>query len=247
MSKLMERMRDLNSVDKRIVRGKLRLQEVSREVAAQEKKLEETREAARKIEQSIKDKVFSADRMNMEIRTAEAEAADQERKLKNIKNQREFKIVTDRIKDLKIHIDEHESGVLSNMGDLDALREKLAACYTTIGEEDLKLTTIRQHAQDEVNDIKAKHAALLEERKTAVDAVQAIDGSAYHAYDLALKRTKGDPLAEMTMDGICQSCFRRQNTNIINLVHIGEDVKNCRCQGCGRIMFIKKFDKEEGE
>ena len=245
MSELMERMRDLNSVDKRIVRGKLRLQEVSREVAAQEKKLEETREAARKIEQSIKDKAFSADRMNMEIRTAEAEAADQERKLKHIKNQREFKIVTDRIKDLKIRVDEHESGVLSNMGDLDALREKLAACYTTIGEEDLKLTTVKQKAQDEVNEIKAKHAALLEERKAAVEAVQAIDGSAYHAYDLALKRTKGDPLAEMTMDGICQSCFRRQNTNIINLVHIGEDVKNCRCQGCGRIMFIKKFDKEE--
>ncbi len=245
MSELMERMRDLNSVDKRIVRGKLRLQEVSREVAAQEKKLEETREAARKIEQSIKDKAFSADRMNMEIRTAEAEAADQERKLKHIKNQREFKIVTDRIKDLKIRVDEHESGVLSNMGDLDTLREKLAACYTTIGEEDLKLTTVKQKAQDEVNEIKAKHAALLEERKAAVEAVQAIDGSAYHAYDLALKRTKGDPLAEMTMDGICQSCFRRQNTNIINLVHIGEDVKNCRCQGCGRIMFIKKFDKEE--
>ena len=245
MSELMERMRDLNSVDKRIVRGKLRLQEVSREVAAQEKKLEETREAARKIEQSIKDKAFSADRMNMEIRTAEAEAADQERKLKHIKNQREFKIVTDRIKDLKIRVDEHESGVLSNMGDLDTLREQLAACYTTIGEEDLKLTTIKQKAQDEVNEIKAKHAALLEERKAAVEAVQAIDGSAYHAYDLALKRTKGDPLAEMTMDGICQSCFRRQNTNIINLVHIGEDVKNCRCQGCGRIMFIKKFDTEE--
>lgn len=245
MSELMERMRDLNLVDKRIVRGKLRLQEVTREVTAQEKVLEEAREAARKVEESIKDKAFSADRMNMEIRTAEAEAADQERKLKNIKNQREFKIISDKIKDLKIRVDDHESNVLSNMTDLDTLRDQLAACYNTIGVEDLKLTTIKQKAQEEVNEIKAKHAALLEERAAAVQKVQVIDGSAYHAYDLALKRTKGDPLAEMTMDGICQSCFRRQNSNVVNMVHIGEDVKNCRCQGCGRIMFVKNAGKEE--
>ncbi|MCD8349746.1 MAG: hypothetical protein LUC93_03950 [Planctomycetaceae bacterium] len=246
MSDLMDRMLDLNYVDRRIVRGKLRLQEVTREVAAQEKRVEEAREAARKIELAIKDKAFSADRMNMEIRTAEAEAADQERKLKNIKNQREFKIVSDRIRDLKIRVDEHESNVLANMTDLDKLREDMAAVYNTIGEEDLKLTSVKQKAQEDINDIRAKHAALLEERKAAVSKVEAVDGSAYHAYDLALKRTKGDPLAEMSMDGICQSCFRRQNTNIINMVHIGEDVKNCKCQGCGRILYVKtKKDAEE--
>ncbi|MCD8138827.1 MAG: hypothetical protein LUE17_03450 [Planctomycetaceae bacterium] len=245
MSDLMDRMLDLNYVDRRIVRGKLRLQEVTREVAAQEKRVEEAREAARKIELAIKDKAFSADRMNMEIRTAEAEAADQERKLKNIKNQREFKIVSDRIRDLKIRVDEHESNVLANMTDLDKLREDMAAVYNTIGEEDLKLTSVKQKAQDEINEIRAKHAALLEERKAAVSKVEAVDGSAYHAYDLALKRTKGDPLAEMSMDGICQSCFRRQNTNIINMVHIGEDVKNCKCQGCGRILYVKEKKNEE--
>ncbi len=224
--------------------GKLRLQEVSREVAAQEKAVEDARERARSIERAIKDKAFAADGLNMEIRAAEAEAADQERKLKSIKNQREFRIVTDKIKDLKIRVDESESAVLANMSDLDTLREQLTAAQDGIGEEDLKLTSVKQKAQEDVADIKARHAALLEERKAAVAQVEAIDPSAYGAYDQSLKRTKGDPLAEMSMDGICQSCFIRQNSNVLNMVHIGKDVKNCRCQGCGRIMYVKEGEKD---
>ncbi len=244
MSDIMRALVELNRIDRRIVHGKLRLQEVAREVAAQERALEEAREKARSIERSIKDKAFSADRLNMEIRTAEAEAADQERKLKSIKNQREFRIVTDKIKDLKIRVDESESAVLANMTELDGLREQLSAAQDGIGEEDLKLTSARQKAQEDVADIKARHAALLEERKAAVSRVESIDASAYGAYDMSLKRTKGDPLAEMSMDGICQSCFIRQNSNVMNMVHIGKDVKNCRCQGCGRIMYVKEGEAD---
>ena len=247
MDQLMQEMLDLNGIDRRIVRGKLRLQELSREVAAQERVVEETREQARKIEQAIKDKAFAADRLNMEIRTAEAEVADQEKKLKNIKNQREFRIVSDRIKDLKIRVDEHESAVLSGMEELDKLREKMTEWHTRIGEEDLKLTSTRQKAQAEVDEIKTRHAAMLEERKAAVGKVERIDGSAYSAYDHALKRTKGDPLAEMSMDGICQSCFLRQNSNVLNTVHIGRDVKNCRCQGCGRILYVSDKERKKDE
>lgn len=239
MSDLMREMLNLNQVDRRIVRGKLRLQELSREVAAQEKKVEEAREEARTIEQSIKERAFAADRLNLEIRSAESEVGDQEKKIKIIKNQREFRIVSDRIKDLKIRVDESEAAVLSGMEELDKLRERMAASHNRIGEEDLKLTTIRQKAKEEADVLKARHAELLAERQVAVKKVEAEDASAYQAYDMALKRTKGDPLAEMSMDGICQSCFRRQNSNVLNMVHIGKDVKNCRCQGCGRIMYVK--------
>lgn len=230
---------DLNSIDRKIVRGKLRLQEVSRTVTAQEKVLEEAREKARGIEQAIKDKMFSADRLNMDLRTAQAESADQERKMKSVKAQREYRIITDRIRDLKIRVDELESAMLSNMTSLDTLRDGLMTAHNRIGEEDLKLTTVKQQAQEEANGIKARHAALLEERKEAVARVEKIDSSAYFAYDTALKRTKGDPLSEMSMDGICQSCFLRQNSNVVNMVHIGKDIKNCRCQGCGRILYVR--------
>lgn len=243
MTDVIREILELNHIDRRIVRGKLRLQEIAREVAAQEKKLEDARERSRKIEQAIKDKAFSADGLNMEIRSAEAEVAEQEKKLKTIKNQREFRILTDRIKDLKIKVDESESAVLANMTDLDKLREDLAACRNAIGEEDLKLTSVRTTAQEEVNGIKAKHAAMLEERQGAVSRVQALDPTAYVAYDMALKRTKGDPLAEMSMDGICQSCFIRQNSNVLNMVHIGKDLKGCRCQGCGRILYVKASEE----
>lgn len=245
MSELMRDMLDLNAIDRKIVRGKLHLQEVTRAVAAQERVLEESRENARKIEQTIKDKMFSADRLNMDLSATQAENSEQERKIRSVKGQREYRIVTDKIRDLKIRADELESSLLENMTSLDTLREQLMAAHNKVGEEDLKLTSTRQQAQEEVNGIKARHAALLEERKAAVQKVARQDASAYEAYDLALKRTKGDPIAEMSMDGICQSCFRRQNSNVVNTVHIGEDVKTCRCQGCGRILYVKQGSQDE--
>ncbi|MCC8189459.1 MAG: hypothetical protein LIP77_02315 [Planctomycetes bacterium] len=247
MSKLMQEILNLNAIDRRIVRGKLRLQELSRAVASQEERVEAAREQSRKIEQRIKDEAFAAARLNLEIRAAEAEVGEQETKLKAIKNQREFRIVTDRVKDLKIRVDENESALLANMEQLDRLREEMAACHNRIGEEDLKLTSVRQTAQAEAAEIRTKHAALLAERTEAVKKVESLDPSAYQAYDLSLKRTKGDPIAEMSMDGICQSCFIRQNSNVMNMVHIGEDVKNCRCQGCGRIIYVKEADREATE
>lgn len=242
--RLMKQIRELNLVDRRIVHGKLRLQELTAEVQTQDKKIEALRGQARGLEEDIKQKLLNADRLNMEIRAAGAETAEQEKKLKNIKNQREFRIVNDRIKDLKIRVDENESQVLSDMEEIEKLREKIAKCYEEIGNEELRLTTIRQKAHEEAVTIREKHAALLEERKAAVAGVEDIDPSAYQAYDLALKRTKGDPLAEMSADGICQSCFRRLNTNVINIVTIGHDVKNCRCQGCGRILYVKEQPAE---
>ena len=239
MHELMNEMITLNSIDRRIVAGKTRLGELSKEIAVQEKRIDEVRDKSRKIEFAIKDKAFSTDRINMDIRTAEAEVLDQERKLKNIKNQREFRIVSDRIKELKIMVDENESTALAGMEELDRLREQMNESHNSIGEEELKLTSVRQKAQEEADRIKARHAALIAERQVAVKRVEAIDASAFQAYDHALKRTKGDPMAEMTMDGICQSCFRRQNSNVMNTVHIGIDIKNCRCQGCGRILFVK--------
>lgn len=244
MSDLMHEILELNAIDRKIVRGKLHLQEVTRAVAAQEKILEDAREKARQIEKTIKDKMFSADKLNMDVRTAQAESAEQEKKIKHVKGQREYRIITDRIRDLKIRVDESESSLIANMTALDTLREELTAAHNSIGEEDLKLTSVRQNAQQEVNAIKTRHAALLEERKAAVNKVIRLDGSAYEAYDLSLKRTKGDPLAEMSMDGICQSCFRRQNSNVVNLVHIGKDPKSCRCQGCGRILHVKAGDQD---
>ncbi len=239
MTELMESILNLNSIDAGIVRGKLRLQELTRDIADQEKKVEQAREKARKIENAIKETAFSTDRLNMEIRTAEAEAGEQEKKLKGIKNQKEFRIISDRIKDLKIQVDENESAAIAGMEQLDKLREEVNAAHAQIGEEDLKLTSVRQKAQEEAQELKARHQALLEQRKVAVKKVEALDAPAMQAYDLALKRTKGDPVAIMTPDGICQSCFQRQNSNVTNIVHIGADVKNSRCQGCGRIMYVK--------
>ena len=246
MDDLMRAMLDLNALDRRIVAGKTRMMELAREVSAQEKKIQEARDKARQVEAATKEKVFSTDRLNMDVRSAEAEVGEQERKLKGIKNQREFRVLSDRIKELKIMVDENESAVLAGMEELDVLRERLTACHDVIGEEELKLTTIRQRVHEEAETIKARHAELIASRQESVKQVEAIDSSAYQAYDHALKRTKGDPMSEMTMDGICQSCFRRQNSSGMNIVHIGKDVKNCRCQGCGRILYVKG-DLTKGE
>lgn len=247
MNELTKKMLDLNAVDRRILAGKADLAILSKTIAAQEKRIADARDKSRTIEVATKDRAFSTDRINMEVRTAEQEMVEQEKKLKNIKNQREFRIVSDRIKELKILIDENESMVIAGMEELDSLREQMTACHQAIGEEELKLTSIREEAHEAALRIKQRHAELVAERQAAVKLVEEIDPTAYQAYDHALKRTKGDPMAEMSMDGICRACFRRQNSSVMNIVHIGKDIKNCRCQGCGRILYVKDAPAEDAQ
>lgn len=239
MGELMREMLNLNDIDRKIVRGKERLGECRREIATQEKNIETARDKARAAEKAVKDRMFAADRLNVDLRAAEAEMTDQENKIKSIKNQKEYRIVTDRIKELKILIDRNETAILSGMDELDRLREAMTSCQNAVGEEELRLAGVREKAREETETIKKRHAELLAMRREAVRKVEAIDASAYQAYDTALKRTKGDPISEMSRDGICRACFRRQNSNVLNIVHIGKDVKNCRCQGCGRILYVK--------
>ncbi|MDR2391835.1 MAG: hypothetical protein LBE84_09185 [Planctomycetota bacterium] len=238
---------DLNQVDNRIIRGKLRVQELNQATVAQEKAVEAARESARQAEAKVRENIQVADRLNMELLTAGAEVNDQEKKLSDIKTQREFRIVTDRVRELKIQIDENESQMLESMEELDRLREKVTEYRNRINEEELKLESVRKQAKGELPEIKARHAELLAKRKEAVKRVEALDSAAYQAYDMALRRTKGDPLAKMSPDGICQACFRRLNSNVANIVHIGKDIKNCRCQGCGRILYVGETDMDGGE
>lgn len=229
----------LGELDRRILRGKQRLQEMTRSVDFQEKRLNEAREKVLETEKTIRDNASTTDRHNLDIRTYEAEADEQNRKLKIIKNQKEYRIVSDRIKELRQMVDEWEDAVLAGMEQLDKGRTLLIERQNTVGEEDLKLTTLRKDKQRETDAIRVTHQALMGERELLVSKIQSLDTAAYSAYEHALKRTKGDAMAEMTMDGVCQSCFMRQNSNVLNIVHIGKDIANCRCQSCGRILYVK--------
>ena len=243
MSEIIKELLLLSEIDRRILRGKTNLHNLAKEVSDQENAVNEARNLIRQTEGLIKNKALDADKTNMDIRSHEGELQQQEKKLKAIKNQKEYRILTDRIKELKILVDQGESDVLADMEELDKLRELMTKHQQAVGEADLKLTSLRQEAQKKGEQIKQNHAEMLKERQILVDKIKKISGEAYLAYDLSLKRTKGDAMAEMSSDGVCQSCFRRQNSNILNIVHIGSDIKNCLCQGCGRVLYTRSANQ----
>ncbi|MDR3210548.1 MAG: hypothetical protein LBU79_01375, partial [Planctomycetota bacterium] len=149
MQEVTRDMLGLYEVDRSIMDGKARLMRLQKKVTEQEKVVERARERAREIEGAIRDKAFATDALNLELRNAESEVVDQERRIKEIKNQREYRIISDRIKELKILADDRESAVISGMEELDRLRDAINQGHREIGEEELKLIQFRQETTEE--------------------------------------------------------------------------------------------------
>ncbi|MBN2713418.1 MAG: hypothetical protein JXR97_13440 [Planctomycetes bacterium] len=238
MSTAMQELLNLFEIDSQLVQLKKRLDAGPQEIQEEENKIAAAREERRKAESIIKEKASELDNCNLDIRTAEAEIDDQQEKLKGIKNNKEYKIVTTRIKDLKQLINDKETLSLQHMEELEQLRNSLKEKLESVTEAEKKIEELKLEVQKETDEIKVLGKALKEKREPQVKKVDAIDPNAMEAYRLSLRRGQGIAMAEMK-NAICQSCFRKANANIENVVITGTDIKKCICAGCGRILYAK--------
>ena len=238
MTPIIRELLALYEIDRSILTAKERHHEAARAVLEQEKVRDATRADRQRAEEAIREQAMATDRVNLEIRAAEAEAKDQESRVKTIKNQREYRIITDRIKELKQLLGRHEETILEAMENLDRLRQHLARSEEAARAAEVELERLKAEAAQAQQAVRADLEALKTRRDAQIAAVRETDENAYAAYDQALKRTRGDAMARLSVaTGVCESCSRRQNSNVINQILIGKDIRTCRCQGCGRLLY----------
>jgi len=239
MSSVIKELLALSEIDMQLVAYKRRFEAGPEELRQQKQAAESMREARREIEGTIKQKIDEVNQANLDMRTAEAEVEDQERKLKAIKNNKEYKIVTERIKALKQTVSDLENRALAVMEELDTLRATHKARQDEIVVHEQKQEETVREVEAEAKEIRDQVEVLKGQRQSQIERVQALDPDAMAVYSLALRRAGGDAMAEMR-EGVCQTCFRRQTSNVENLVLVGREIKKCICAGCGRILIVKE-------
>ncbi len=239
MPTAMEQLLALLEIDRQLLEYKKRRDAGPEEIRRQEDMITAAREARRAGEDAIKEKATAVDRCNLEIRTAEADIDDQQSKLKGIKSNKEYKIVTERIKDLKQTITTKETEALTAMEELDALRAALQEKLDAVNTAESKIEELKLEIEKEAEEIRDAVQDLRTKREDQLKRIVNIDPKAMEAYQMAFRRGAGLAMASM-VDGICQVCFRKQSPNVDNIVRIARDIKKCVCAGCGRILYAKQ-------
>lgn len=244
MSEAMAHLRALYRIDRQLIRYKKRLVAGNEELALLDRKIAETEAALKGVEEEIRAKTLEIDRVQLGARAAEAELATQDRHLRIAKNNTEYRITTDRIKELRRQLDEMETALLQGMEALDAGRSRLQATQTSLAESRAARVARAEKNESDATAIRAEQTQLKQRRQLAIEKVRAADDTAYALYDDALRRTKGDALGRLA-GGVCQACFMRQNPAVINAAMVGRDLRQARCGGCGRILSMDAEDLTE--
>lgn len=241
MSTIRDELLALYAIDQKLLQIKAHLQTGPEECKRLRQEVEAAKAAKRDVETRVRETASGVDRLNLEAKEAEDEIAQQQDKLHAIKNTKEYRIVTERIKNLKQQIADVEERELDLMERLDSLRlslkekqEALAAAEAACEEKEASIERMGQT-------VKGDQRALVAERTAQIARIDVAVPEAMPLYSQALRRGKGKALA-ILRNGACQECFQRQSPNVTNLVLLGTQLAKCVCPGCGRLLIADETE-----
>lgn len=239
MSSLLEELLKLFAIDQQLLALKNTYAAGPATIKAEESKIATAREERRLAEETVRTKSAEVDQCSLDIRTAEGEIEEQEVKLKGIKNNKEYKIVTERIKDLKQIIETKEGQTLAAMEELDGLRASLREKLDAVKEGEARIEELKKKCEEDAVSIRQEVDELKVKRAEQIMKVEKLDPTIMEVYRVALRRGQGAAMAELA-NGACQACFRQPSPNVANIVVVGRDLKKCICAGCGRLLYAKQ-------
>lgn len=235
MTTVREELEKLGAIDRQLVRLKKILDAMPLDIARRQEFVEVARATRDEMQGLIRGCAMEVDRLNLDVQASEHELRDLDKKIGIIKNTKEYQIVTGRIAELKQQVSVKETRELEIMQTLEEHRAELNKRTAALEAEEKNVAGLRDTFEQETADIRKQQAALAEQRKQQIERVRQVAPEALPVYSQALKKGKGEGLADVKA-GVCQGCYRRLQPNVLNMVMQGGPVERCICAGCGRIL-----------
>jgi len=193
---------------------------------------------------AVKDRHDELERDNRQ-RNLELEALEESRKkfmddLMQVQNQREYAAILKEIDTVKARISDHEDRVLANMGELETLREDLAARASHIEEE-------REKVAAETATVGAEVAAAEQVVERATGERERLEGELPDALVGTVRRVEdsrqGLFVAEVR-SGTCQACFVRIRPQAFQEIKLGARLH--ACGSCRRFLYWPEMVPDDG-
>ncbi len=231
------KLRELAEIDSQLVALKRKVDAGPKELEQQMQYCDAVKAARSEVQEACMRCAAELDSLGLDVKSLEAEVKELDQKIGIVKNSKEYKIVTERIKDVKSSISDNEKKEIELMEELEGLKKVLAEKNDELETEENKLKFIMDSNELDATDIKGRQRDLVGQRKSMVAAIKTIDIDAIDIYNTALARGKGYAVAELK-DSACQRCFRKVSPSTENLVIAHKSLDKVICPGCGRLLYI---------
>ena len=236
----MEILFQVAKVDEELARVRASLDAGPARVAEAERALAAAEEAAVSFRGKAQAARAEGDRLNLEIKSAEAERAKRLGQLNVAKSNAEYSAIQKQIEEIAARVGRLEEEALGRYEAGDASAAESREAESGKKDADAKLAGVRE-------EVAAERAGLEEERKDfearRADLLARLEPEDRALYENVLAR-RGSALALVTDEYVCTACHMSVPPQVYNLVLLGRRIQHCA--SCGRILYAESAARAGG-
>lgn len=231
MANEMDALIKLAAIDDEIHNKEVEITEKPRKLDEEKKYLADLEKEISLIAEDIQKVQKDAHLAEVEVKGIEKEITDFAVKLNTVKGNEEYRLITEKIGDLKEKKSDMEERAIEFLTQVDSYREQSKELEAKVTKEKERLAGVEQEVNQLVERLNGEIAELKEAR--AKQAAE-ISPEVLDKYNRALKRLGSNIVVKIQGD-CCSGCYMSVKPNDINMVMGGKIVF---CKHCNRILYI---------
>jgi len=232
MKQTLEKIHELQNVDREIERFRHDAEALNLDVRNQERQVEEKRRRAQQAHEQRLQAIRRADATDLRIKEADAETTRFKGQLNLTKHQKEYDAIRHAILTRQADIRKWEDEGLAALQGVDdlsqeeaRLAEEVRQAEQVLAEAAAQVAGQQTTLQQRVDELQQERARIREQINAGV--LRAYDRLAGHHISRALAQVK---------DRICQGCHTRITKQTENLLMRGDEI--VYCHSCGRMLML---------
>lgn len=239
MGAILDALHRLQEVELQIAEIQGGIDRKHRAVKAQERRIAELDAKIKGKEVALRTDQMEADRLNMEVKTAEAQIAKLRQALNCSKTNKEYSAVLTQLNTFKADNGKVEDRVLAMLNQIDAKRKDLDVSREERGVEVARLEQLKAVVRQIEEQSRDRLEQLAEEREPAAEA---IPPKVLDVFNRVAKANEGEAMARLVRthpkreEYACHGCNMSVTLEQVNTILSRDEA--ILCNTCGRILYL---------
>lgn len=240
MGATLDALHRLQEVELQIAEIKRGINRKARAVTQHENRITDLDAQIRKAQEGIRAGQMEADRLDLDVKSREADIAKLRTALQSVKTNKEYSALLTQLNTFKADSSKVEDRVLALMTELDKKKQELSAIQQQRAAEVEKFS----EAQNVVKEAEAKAKSRLDTLKAERDAAAAaVPPGALDAFERISKKNEGEAMARVIRTNpkraeyACEGCNMAITIEQVNAVLSRDEATTCNI--CGRILYME--------
>ncbi|MGB9677752.1 MAG: zinc ribbon domain-containing protein [Candidatus Ratteibacteria bacterium] len=232
INETIEKLLILQRVDNEIFEKEEQIKEFPEKEKKLKKEIEDIEKQIKTLKENLKKLQLDRKEKELEIKSYEEELKNLNKKLDEVKSNKEYEALLIEITNTKKKISDIEEDVLILMEKEDDILKKEKILEEEIGRTKEKVLNLIEEERKKVENLKIQ---VEEKKKEREDIIKEIEHKIYILYE-KIRKSKKDKIAIVKMEnGICGGCYMTLPTFIVEKVKKKEEI--IQCENYSRILY----------